>query len=363
MPSALSRVPQYGTTITHPNPGDSASASQLLSGVNQNLADATRLLFLDTMGARIAQLARVTIGSGGNTIIGVIEAFPATNTALLSFGIPPIHTSPTGEDSTWTSRTTLVTPVNAAVKGGTRLVICGGTNGIESSDNGITYTARTLGAGAPSTVTFTDAAYGAGVFVLVGTTATTLEIQSSSDGATWTRRTHPLSGVKISPSVTFRTDRFVVAAYDNGTEVDIMTSVDGSSWSAATSITGATADLAPIVNNGSRLVVANGNKISYSDDYGASWLSTTIAANAGGAFAAYAAGFARGLFVVIGRRVTSGLFEAFVSDDGAQWFDVSTFPGDSTGGPSRVRYSLGRWWSAIQGSTSTGLRSPRSVNI
>ncbi len=365
MPTDLIEAAAFTGPISHPDPGDLASASQLRTGVSQTIADRTRFLFLDAAGARIADMANFTLGSGSKNIYGVSAGFDGTANGAVAWGDNALYTSATGE--TWTSRSFgggYTGIVRGATKSNTRLVLCGGAQGanpqIQTSDDGTTWTGRTPGAGAPSDISFFDAAFGGGVFVLVGTTATTLEIQSSADGATWTRRTHALVGVRSKPSVVYHDSRFFISAVNSTTSIDILTSVDGTAWAASTGITDSIgSSCAPrLISNESRLAIAADNTIYRSDDLAASWQSTEIS---GGSWESNAAGFARGLFVMSGSR-GGGLFEAFISDNGEDWFSVGLTPIEGTV-PVAYRFVLGRWWVGIVSQFDRAFRSPRSVNL
>lgn len=366
MPTNLTQTPQYVATISHPDPGDSASASQLKTGVSQILADRTRLSFLDIGGIKIAGLAQATVGGAGQ-FFGVVEGFAATTNGVIAYGGAP-YTSPDGDDSTWTSRSFgggYGGVMRDAATDGSRIVFVGSADGIQTTDDGATYTSRTPGAGAANPVYYTGVAYGGGVFVAVGfdTVANTHEIQSSADGATWTRRTSAL-GSAGNTTVVYHQGRFVcVAVEGSGNGAIVATSADGTTWTAATPIADGNAWPFPkIIANGTRLAVAGWGAIYYSDDIAASWTTVAIAANAGGAWVGYGGGISgSGLFVVSGSRQTTSLAEVFISDDGAEWFSCGTI--SAIGGQEQVSFVLGRWWHGYASGPGVVLRSIRSANI
>lgn len=366
MPTNLTEVPQYVTPISHPDPGDSASASQLKTGVSQILADRTRLAFLDLGGVKISGLAQATVGGAGS-LAGVVKGFEGTTNGVIAYGGAP-QTSPDGDDSTWTSRSFgggYGGLLRDAATNGTRIVFVGSADGIQTTDDGTTYTARTPGAGAANPVYYTGVAYGGGVFVAVGfdTVANTHEIQSSTDGATWTRRTSAL-GSCGNTTVVYHQSRFIAVASEGaGNGMIVATSIDGTTWTAATPIAdGNPWSFPKIIANSTRLVVAGWGAIYYSDDIAASWTTVAIAANAGGAWVGYGGGTSgNGLFVVSGSRQTTSLAEVFISDNGADWFSCGTI--SAIGGQEQISFVLGRWWHGYTSGPGVVLRSIRSADI
>lgn len=107
-------------------------------------------------------------------------------------------------------------------------VAFGANGGIQTSPNGITWTARTAAGG--YTDNFAGGAHDGSIIVLVGANAGSPEIQTSADGATWTARagasTNDLNDVVYSSALTL----FCAVGYAGNIE----TSANGTSWTSRT---------------------------------------------------------------------------------------------------------------------------------
>lgn len=366
MPTTITELAQFTGPIAMPNPGDPAAAAQLRDDVIEHLANRSRFVFLDAMGARVADLSQHTIAAVVGRFAKVISGFPQTSQALITFSDGQhIYTSSTG--SSWTSRTPGASAganLQDGVVGGGVAVICGqvSTNGFHRSTDGISWTGYAPGGG--GTGNFYAIAYGGGTFVAVGIkTGPTVWIQTSTDGITWTDRTHSIAATTSPTSVVYHQGRFVLAVRRNDLSgVEIWTSVSGTTWTLSTTITTTLGSNAgeKLQASATRLVVPARDKIYYSDDIGATWTEYTVPAGpAGGSFDPLVTGYARGLYVVYGKR--SSTSECWISDNGSEWFQVDGVESmnNATG---TMTYVQGRWWirAPVDG---VMYRSSRSVNI
>jgi hypothetical protein len=157
---------------------------------------------------------------------------------------------------TWVQRTTPAGAVDwfGLATDGTVVVMVGNNKIARSLDFGATWSiATTLATGQAQTLSVTYAAF-LGMFVSVGyngVSSTSHIITSSDQGVTWNTRTHPLSlgfsGVAASGS------RIVAfSPYQTSTPGDgVVTSLNGSVWSAGAAIT----DFSQIVAQGSNYFV------------------------------------------------------------------------------------------------------------
>lgn len=102
-------------------------------------------------------------------------------------------------------------------------------NFVLTSTDGATWTWRDVDTATSTARTLFSVAYGAGLFVAVGSGGF---ISTSPDGVTWTTRTSAHGAAEIS-SVIFAGGRFV-AAGGNTTANSVQTSTDGITWTART---------------------------------------------------------------------------------------------------------------------------------
>lgn len=169
-----------------------------------------------------------------------------------------ILTSPDGQ--TWTGRFTgLATNFNCvAYLNGNWIAMGGtgsGTNLLTSSD-GITWTARTAG-----TAIFNYAAYGAGVYVVVGTGGA---VYSSPDLVTWTSRS---AGAAAFNDVIFANGVFVAVGASNS----VYSSADGITWTQRT----ATGTFTRIIYANSLFVAIGNSGVIVTSPDGTTWTSRT----------------------------------------------------------------------------------------
>ena len=156
-------------------------------------------------------------------------------------------TSPDG--ITWTARTAGTAIYNYAAYGAGVYVVVGASGAVYSSPDLVTWTSRSAGAN-----TFNDVIFANGVFVAVGDSNS---VYSSSDGITWTLRTATGSFSRII----YANGLFVVV----GGAGAIFTSPDGITWTSRTSNT--SRSLFDIVWNGSLFVAVGGGGGTPSQDF------------------------------------------------------------------------------------------------
>jgi hypothetical protein len=168
---------------------------------------------------------------GNNSWLSMVTS----NNVLVAVGdqTSTLGTRSTNGGVTWSAITfansTYYTGVAA---NGATFVAVGGAGYINYSTNsGATWTS----AGQPlgSNFSFSGVAYGAGVFVAIGTNyfSNTRQYVTSTDGITWTTRTFPGSGGDGWQAITFGGGKFVTIAAGSGTW---FTSTDGITWSSQT---------------------------------------------------------------------------------------------------------------------------------
>lgn len=363
MPTTITELAQYTGPIEHPNPGESASAAQLLTDVSQHFANRTRYLVLDAIGARLTTLAPFTIKPSTTDDFSVIVGGPPTSLmAHVAGGYGGLlWTSHDGE--IWTARTVgggySGTFTGGTVAGSGRVVLVGDQGGIQTSDDGVTWTARTPAAGYSGSLLLKSVAYGGGVLVAVGggSAGTVAEIQTSADnGVTWVRRTSPTSlGFQ---NLVYTGSRFVALQWGSPAG-NVLSSVDGVTWTLMGTITSNFGAGASLSTNGNRLVVGTINEIHYSDDFGVSWTTVSVPSSDNVAIVHASMTFARGVFVCFAYRYAAGSrSEIFVSDNGAEWFSCGA-------GPTLTEFWIshvgGRWY--LPDSNGVVQRTVRSLRI
>jgi hypothetical protein len=191
-----------------------------------------------------------------------------------------------------------ITDILAATWGENLFVIAGtGTNRIQTSPDGVTWTQRT---GFPAT-TPQSASYGNGTFV---TTWSSGAIYTSPDGITWTSQT----GVNATAACSGYGGGLFVTAGASG---EIQTSANATSWTARTagaSYTGTWRGHA--YGHGMHVLVGDTGEIQTSPD-GITWTHRTSGVSA----ALRGVGYGNGVFVV----ATDAHGYALISRDGINW--------------------------------------------
>lgn len=139
-----------------------------------------------------------------------------------------VATSPDGV--TWTQRDVTAIfgasdLIHALAYGNGKWVIASNSLGkIATSTDGITWTERTP----PSSMAYFDAAYGDGIFILVGSG---VKIQTSTDGITWIDRTSPVTSFAQSVGYDSGNDLWLIGGYGG----KIYSSSDGITWALVSS--------------------------------------------------------------------------------------------------------------------------------
>lgn len=181
--------------------------------------------------------------------------------------------------------------------------LAGGNGQIESSPDGVTWTARAPGG---SSDDLNDVAYGGGIFVAVGDAG---EIQRSTNGTAWTQETSDGPTAQGFNSITYG-DGLFVAVGSSGT---VQTSPDGTNWTAQTPV--GTPHLWGIAyGNGLYVIMGSGDSIQTSED-AITW--TTRTSPAYGAIERLR--FGDGVFVAVGLGDTNGSAMVFTSIDALTW--------------------------------------------
>lgn len=155
------------------------------------------------------------------------------------------------------------------------------------------WTPRTAGGG--FTGGFEDIAFGAGVFVAVGTAG---EIQTSPDGTTWTHRTAAASYADVFKAVHFA-DGLFVAVGENG---EIQTSPDGTTWTHRTQAASYAGDFQCVTYSAALdlWVIAGETGEIQTSPNGTAWTHRTAGSSYAQAFLGAAWNATLGLFVLVG---------------------------------------------------------------
>jgi len=259
------------------------------------------------------------------SLLNIVERFGGGNTsAMIAYsgflyistgGNYGIADSPDG--ITWTARGVPVTgtPAQTFVRWSDvdYNFLTGGQGSLVAiSSDGVTWTGSTVTSFAGQTVN--DAAYGAGVWVVVGNNN---NIATSPDGTTWTGRTSAISGNILSIAFSDTLDLFVI-----GTSTGLMaTSPDGITWTARTSTHG-TDDIHSIAwGNDKFVAVGDKYKISTSVD-GITWVDTGQTPVLG---VLRDVSFGNGTFVCANASSDNFL----VSTDGVAWVEIDSGSGSA----------------------------------
>ena len=188
----------------------------------------------------------------------------------------------------------------------------------------------------PASIAWKDVAYGAGLYVAVGTDAS---IATSPDAVTWTMRRMSYANMALN-SVTFNNGLFVAVGMGTPTAINaalIMTSTDGITWTINTTIaTSLSAQLMDVVYGGGTWIIAGstGNRILTSPD-GLNW---TIGADLGRNY--FRGAYGAGRFVY-----TAGNNSVGYSTDGITWtfVPVTGTAGGSTPYIGDVAFTNGKF--------------------
>jgi len=191
---------------------------------------------------------------------------------------------------TWTARTANVTAtLNGIATNGSRLLICGTSGAITTSEDGTTFTSRT-GNGTQ----INGAAFGAGTYVIVGNAANGSGLIATVNPTTFEYQRR-VSGVTVDIlAVSFLVDKFV--ASPNG-GLTIPYSSDGITWNQSTTNPLANTSFVaePAFGNSLYVMCNSSNSVMYSTN-GIAW---TQGSSLPSGFNCRALAFSNGIFVAV----------------------------------------------------------------
>jgi hypothetical protein len=203
-----------------------------------------------------------------------------------------------------------VVPAITVLDTGARYVAIanGSTNNAYTTRSGITTTAAwTAGTALPAS-DFTSLAYGNGVYVIVGGTASAA---SSTSGSLWTTRVIPTLGSGTYSALTYGNGTFVAISTGN---VATAYSANGTSWTAGGNLPTSSTWNSVAYGNGRFVAIATGTRnVAVSTDKGLTWVLSASQLPASTTWTQIKYG--QGLFVA----VASGGTTAATSPDGINW--------------------------------------------
>jgi len=207
---------------------------------------------------------------------------------------------------TWTARNVPIGNYESVAFGSGTFVAVASNNVIYSTD-GINWSTSTVNAYSWNSVT-----YGNGVFVAVANTGSRRIMYTSNPATGWTE---PAVTNKVWNSVYYNTfyGLFMIV----GTETDVYTSPNGSSWTNRAGVLPATTWLGIVANTTGRTVAISTdatNAAYYSDDAGVSWTNGNAPATSD-----WNAIAARNSFVAVGNNGTNRIL---ASAEGKLWTTV-----------------------------------------
>lgn len=245
--------------------------------------------------------------------------------------------------TTWTLRTAgVVAQLFGIATNGSRLLICGSTGAIATSEDGITFTSRT-----GNNATLNGAAFGSGTYVVVGNAVNGSGLIATVDPVTFVYQRR-VSGFNSSPSNV----RFVNGVFIATLPVyQVARSVDGVTWSVIP-LTGSTATINDVAGDGNILITVGGSgRTSVSTDNGLTWSAAGAPLSGVPNLLSIASG--QGIFVTVG---SNGVI--FTTPDGFNW---TTRVSGTTNTLYAVHYSTRdqQWYAA--GDDGTILRSADAI--
>ena len=237
------------------------------------------------------------------------------------------------------------------------------------STDGINWT---LGSALPSTSPWRAVAYGGGQFVAVGGNSSTTGtppvttwtgcVMTSSDGINWTVQTNPAASYWDGVVYTGSTWVAVAKGTSEATSLRAMTSTDGVTWTARTT---PPAGWTSVAHDGGRVVaVSTAGKSMYSDNEGSTWTQSTTGVPAndwrgltvGMSAPANGGGSPARRFVAVADTGTGN--RAMYSSDGISW-TAGTSAADNSW--SAITYGDGKF--VAVGITGTGNRVMTSNSV
>jgi hypothetical protein len=233
---------------------------------------------------------------GGTTfVLAGVESFETTNVLYSNNG------------TSWLQSTYNIGNVTGITYGADKFLSTAiNTNAIFLSSDGINWTTASS---PPSEVSWNDAAYGGGRFVIVRSGL----IRYSTDGNTWTAASSPAINYKL---VKYGFDRFV--SITNNAITSSAYSADGTNWTGSTSLP-QSPDWSAIEYGANKFVTikTNSNIVAYSSN-GITWTQSTLPSSQAWNSVAYGGG----LFVA----VASSTNRTAYSNDGVTWYEGNLLP-------------------------------------
>lgn len=233
-----------------------------------------------------------TLGSVGTTMTGVAFGngiFVAVNSS------GSIWWSVNG--TAWNALGAISSSFYCLIYAGGKFVALGGNGSSYYSTTGLTWT---LCASAPTNTTF-GLAHNGTLFTACTSVSTAQSVWSSTDGSTWTQRTHALTGpTNQTRTIGSAGPTFMLA---NNTDNQVATSPDGINW------TNRTLTFAPyVVGGGAGLCVALGStgQVATSPDLGVTWTNRPSLVNAVSISSTYRMGLVDGQINIPGGSSTLG---------------------------------------------------------
>jgi len=222
---------------------------------------------------------------------------------------------------------------------------------------GTTWTAG----GSLSTSNLQSLAYGlisgTNVYVAVGGASATGVINSSNDGVTWTARTGTALSAGSYSAVTYGAGYFV--AINSGGNITTVSS-NGVTWTAGGTLPSSTTWTSIAYGNGRFVALSTTGAVAYSKDLGVTWTAASAGPTTAQTWATVRYG--EGLFFAVATASTVGA----TSPDGINW-TAQTLPGSSTnwkalafGNPSTATLGFNPIWIAVSSTSGTQAASIRT---
>ena len=311
-----------------PADGGSYGSGYLTAPSVTAVTDRVTVIEVNTSGRGYLTAPTVTLSGGGSTN-------QATATATLTTSTNGVYTIVVGNSggSGYTSVPTVtITDTTAAfvtmIPGTTTTAYL-----LASSANSANWTAGGI---LPAT-TFADIAYGGGVYVAVGGTASAAS--TGTPTAAWVARTIPTLGSGSYSAVTYGGNTFVAISTGNTATAY---STNGTSWTAGGALPASTTWTSIAYGNGRFVALAATGRVAYSLDFGATW--SAISTSTGTSTSVLSSSltwskvnYGQGLFFAI----ATGTSICATSPDGINWTiramsSSSNWSGITFGNPSKV---------------------------
>lgn len=204
--------------------------------------------------------------------------------------------------TTWVSRLTIGANVyNGLATNGSRLLVCGSSGAIATSDDGITFTSRT-----GNNAQLNGASFGNGTYVVVGNAINGSGLIATVDPTTFAYKRRASNTTNSRQSVRFLGGQFV----STGNTGSVVTSPDGVTWTDRTAGTGTGQTLFDTAYSGSLYIVVGTLGTIRSSSDTVSWTTVT----SGTTSQLNSADFANGLYVAVGAAGT-----IITSPNGTTW--------------------------------------------